>query len=473
MSHADEVITDVNRRRIVARAGGAHFTIAWDYPGRTLLEVRILRSEQGPADTPDDGPERGQELVYHDVTGSYRDSQPPGRPALLLSVFARHPGGEWVRWEDYSLPCEAHGRWRGLTRLMNRGLRTRVAPAVLAVLCVAALASAAPGVAVAAGEASGGDDQAGAAADEPAVSAAESSARAFIEADASVAAILAGKETVVSAIAWGDTEAEPAGFTFTFRWPAASAVAIAGEWPLLRTGTGTPAAPYDSTIYRLRASDVSALRVDVLADGPQILQVMPVNGETDLMLDEQTWSPFRWFPWFTQRPWVLAPVFLALTALLMARAWRRSRAWNRRLPSMTRHDRQFIGRVAILLFLIAGFAWQFYEGWFAATGPSVGSSGSAAGDLASLPLLLIPPGLFVAGLVLELSAGPRRGSWGLLAVLAAAACVFYLAAALTGTATNLNLSYYILLAVLTLIAIPRAFSAGKMGWSRGNAPHYG
>ena len=140
---------------------------------------------------------------------------------------------------------------------------------------------------------------------------------------------------------------------------------------------------------------------------------------------------------------------------------------------MTRHDRQFIGRVAILLFLIGGFAWQFYEGWFAATGPSVGSSGSSAGDLASLPLLLIPPGLFVAGLVLELSAGQRRGSWGLLAVLAAAACVFYLAAALTSTATNLNLSYYILLAVLTLIAIPRAFSAGKMGWSRGNAPRYG
>jgi hypothetical protein len=322
-------------------------------------------------------------------------------------------------------------------------------------------------------EASGGDDTSGAAADEPAVSAAESAARAFVEADASIGRILAGRDAVVAVIAWGGTQAEPDGFTFTFRWTAANAAAIAGEWPLLRSGTATPSAPYDSTIYRLRASDVSALRVDVLAAGPELLQVMPINGETDLVLKEQTWSPFRWFPWFTERPWVLAPVFLALTALLMARAWRRSRAWNRRLPSMTRHDRQFIGRVAILLFLIAGFAWQFYEGWFAATGPSVGSSGSAAGDLASLPLLLIPPGLFVAGLVLELSAGPRRGSWGLLGVLSAAACVFYLAAALTGTATNLNLSYYILLAVLTLICIPRAFSAGKMGWSRGNAPRYG
>jgi hypothetical protein len=43
---------------------------------------------------------------------------------------------------------------------------------------------------------------------------------------------------------------------------------------------------------------------------------------------------------------------------------------------------------------------------------------------------------------------------------------------MTGTATNLNLTYYILLAVLTLLAGPRAFSAGRMGWSRDSlAPH--
>jgi len=139
---------------------------------------------------------------------------------------------------------------------------------------------------------------------------------------------------------------------------------------------------------------------------------------------------------------------------------------------MTRHDRQFISRVAVLVFLLAGFAWQFYEGWYAATGPTVGS-GNAAGSLAALPLLLIPPGLFVAGLILELSAAPRRGSWALLALLSAAASAYFLAAAVTGATTNLNLSYYILLAVLALIAIPRAFSAGKMGWSRSAAPRYG
>ena len=157
----------------------------------------------------------------------------------------------------------------------------------------------------------------------------------------------------------------------------------------------------------------------------------------------------------------------------MVRAWLRSRAWNRRLPSMTRHDRQFIGRLAVLLFLGAGFAWQFYEGWYAATGPSVDSAATSASSLASLPLLLIPPGLFVAGLILELGAGPHRGSWALLALLGGAASAYELASAMTGATTNLNLSYFILLAVLCLISIPRAFSAGKMGWSRSAAPRYG
>ena len=41
----------------------------------------------------------------------------------------------------------------------------------------------------------------------------------------------------------------------------------------------------------------------------------------------------------------------------------------------------------------------------------------------------------------------------------------------TGATTNLNLTYYVLLAVLALISVPRAFSAGKMGWSR-NQPRY-
>ncbi len=349
----------------------------------------------------------------------------------------------------------------------------RVTPQAIVLCLLVAIAglAALPAAAYASGD--GGDKPAssGKAAAQPdaTVAAAETAA----EADPSIAAVLAGTDAAVEAAAWGGTEGEPAGTTLVYRWAAARATAIDEEWPLLRTGDGTPEPPYDSSTYRIRASEVTALRVDVLADGTRILQVMPVDGETRFTLQEQTWSPFSWFPWFTAKPWVLAPVFLGLALLLMARAWRRSRAWNRRLPSMTRHDRQFIARVVVLLFLFAGFAWQFYEGWYAATGPSVGSSSTAAGSLATLPLLLIPPGLFVAGLILELSSAPRRGSWGLLALLCAAASVYFLASAMTGATTNLNLSYYILLAVLALISIPRAFSAGKMGWSRNAAPRYG
>jgi hypothetical protein len=102
VSHVDEVITDVNRRRILTRAHDDGFTIAWDYPGRTLLEVRILRSCGGPAASWDDGPDEGQELVYQDVTGTFRDIGLPPDGSYTYTVFARHPGGDWVRWGEYA-----------------------------------------------------------------------------------------------------------------------------------------------------------------------------------------------------------------------------------------------------------------------------------------------------------------------------------------------------------------------------------
>lgn len=472
MSHADEVITDVNTRRVVARAREDCFTIAWDYPGRTVLEVRVLRSERGPAESADESAESGQAVVYQDVTGSFRDSGLRQDRPCYYTVFARHPGADWVRWGDYSASSAPPPARRRLGRILRKALRLPLAPAALLALCAVTVLIAVPAVALSDDEASGGEET-GAAAEEPAPSEAEAAARAFVEADADVTAILAGRDATGAATAWGGSEAEPAGFTLVYRWPQASAGSVDREWPLLRSGQETPSPPYDSSVYRLRADEVSALRIDVLADGPRILQLMPVNGETDLVLREQTWAPFSWLPWFTARPWALAPVFLVLTALLLARAWQRSRAWNRRLPSMTRHDRQFIGRVAIILFLVAGFIWQVYEGWVAATGPSLGSSGSSAGDLSFLPLLLIPPGVFAGALILELSGGPHRGSWALLVLLAGAVSVFNLATALTGATTNLNLSYYILCGVLALIAIPRAFSAGKMGWSRSHSAYYG
>jgi len=104
VSHADEVITDVNRRRVMARAHEDSFTIAWDYPGRTLLEVRILRSTEGRAESADDGPDEGQELVYQDVTGSFRDGCLRSDQPYYYTVFARHPGGDWVLWGKYSVP---------------------------------------------------------------------------------------------------------------------------------------------------------------------------------------------------------------------------------------------------------------------------------------------------------------------------------------------------------------------------------
>jgi hypothetical protein len=107
VSHADEVITDVHRRRVVARAHGSSFTIAWDYPGRTLLEVRILRSLEGPAESADAGLGLAQEPVYEGVTGSFRDTDLLPNQAYYYTVFARHPGGEWVRWGDHEVPATA------------------------------------------------------------------------------------------------------------------------------------------------------------------------------------------------------------------------------------------------------------------------------------------------------------------------------------------------------------------------------
>ena len=231
--------------------------------------------------------------------------------------------------------------------------------------------------------------------------------------------------------------------------------------------------PYATVEHRVRLTDLTALQVDVLQDG-RVIQILPLDGETQFELLEETWQPFSWFPWFTARPWALLPVFLLIGAIVIARAWRRSRAWNRRLPSMTRHDRQFIGRLAIILFLIAGFAWQVYEAIYAARAPAVDPGGLNAGDLAALPLLLFPPALFLAALAMELTptSSGHRVAWGLVAFLAAAGSVYNLATAITGTTTNLNLSYYILLGVLCLLAAPRSFSAARMGWSRNNPPHY-
>jgi len=467
--HSTQHLTDVRTRRVFASTGDGFAAIGWDYPGSTLLEVLILRSHSAFSPAANDGAiaagggaatAAGQTVVYHDVTGSFRDAGlHNGRP-YYYTVFARHPGREWVRWGEYvlrpGLPATSvAGRLpSAVRRFFHRAL-----PAVALLLCLAALV-AAPGSAVAA-------DKAQTAADAEAVAAAT--------ADPTVAAALPSTDYQTSVTPWNGAQGAPAGATVTFTWAAANARSAAGLWPLLTSEDGgAPAPPYATVEHRVRIADLTGLQVDVLLRDGRVVQILPLDGETQFQLLEETWPPFSWFPWFTARPWALLPVFLLVGAIIIARAWRRSRAWNRRLPSMTRHDRQFIGRLAVILFLAAGFAWQVYEAIYAARAPAVDPGGLNAGDLAALPLLLFPPALFLAALAMELTptSSGHRVAWGLVAFLAAAGSFYNLATAVTGTTTNLNLSYYILLGVLCLLAAPRSFTAARMGWSRNDPPRY-
>jgi hypothetical protein len=101
--HEREHLTDVNVRRLRAAAGAAHVTIAWDYPGSTLLEVRILRSEAGFAESADEagGPAADgeaavygrapaqQAIVHSAASGSFRDTDVRSGTVYYYTVFAR------------------------------------------------------------------------------------------------------------------------------------------------------------------------------------------------------------------------------------------------------------------------------------------------------------------------------------------------------------------------------------------------
>lgn len=500
-SHSTQHVTDVHTRRVVAGAGDGYVVIGWDYPGSTPLEVRILRSTGGFATSAEDGgpgtsaasgaaPDpaapssgeagiaSGQTLVYDDVTGSFRDDGLRNGAAYFYTVFARHPGDKWVRWGEYELrpgepaapglgdragaPFRADAPSRSPRASWRAAVATalrRVLPVALVALCAGALLAAPQG--------------AHAASSAP-VSRADESYVAVAVADPVVAAVLDGTTYKASVTTWGGTQGTPAGVTVTFTWPAAQARDVAGLWPLLTTEqNGTPVPPYETVVHRVRIDDLTSLQVDVLLSPARVLQLLPLNGETQYKLREETWPPFSWIPWFTSHAWVVLPLYAVLLIVLVARAWQRSRAWNRRLPSMTRHDRQFIGRFVTIAFLLAALGWLIYEAVYAASMPTVDPNGFNPGDLAALPLLLFPPALFLAGLALEVSPAPHRAAWGLVAVLAGAGSLYDLAAAVTGTATNLNLSYYLLLGILCLLAAPRAFSKGRTGWSRSYAARYG
>jgi hypothetical protein len=465
--HSMQHLTDVQTRRIVSRAGDGYAAISWDYPGSTLLEVRIFRSATRHADTAYDYEREGsgQTLVYYDVTGSFRDDGLQNGETYYYTMFARHPGQLWVHWGNYELrPGEESSTVTGdlpasetLRARLTRMVR-RVLPAAAVLLCAGVLVTAAPTTAGAAGQV-------------PAKDGVDYVAAAL--ADPTVAEALVDVSYQTSVTPWGGAQ-PAAGATVRFTWAASEARDTGGLWPLLMSEeAGTPVPPYDTVEHRVRVGDLTALEVDVLAEGRKVVQILPVEGVTQFTLAEETWAPFSWLPWFTAYPWVLLPVFVVIGVVVIARAWRRSRAWNRRLPSMTRHDRQFIGRLVVILFLLAGIAWMVYGTVYAVSAPSAAASDSGPGDLASLPLLLYPPAILFAALFLEFTPAPHRAAWALIALLAGAGSLYSLAAATIGTATNLDLSYYILLGIVCLIAAPRAFSAGRMGWSRSMSPRYG
>jgi len=114
------VETDVNvyRLRLTALAEGV-VVFAWDYPGSTLLRVRIVRQAvAGAADAPlaeaagvaaaaapaaadpEPSPDGSWQVVYDGDTGSFRDRDLRPGDTWRFAVFARDGDGPWVLWRD-------------------------------------------------------------------------------------------------------------------------------------------------------------------------------------------------------------------------------------------------------------------------------------------------------------------------------------------------------------------------------------
>ena len=116
------VETDVNvyRLRLAALAEGV-VVFAWDYPGSTLLRVRIVRqalaaaqaTDASPAEAagvasaaapaapdPEPSPDGSWRVVYDGDTGSFRDRDARPGDTSRYAVFARDGDGPWVLWRD-------------------------------------------------------------------------------------------------------------------------------------------------------------------------------------------------------------------------------------------------------------------------------------------------------------------------------------------------------------------------------------
>ncbi len=94
---------------------------AWDYPGSTLLQVRILRSKRGYAAGPDDAqrPGLGHLVVYDGDSGSFRDTDVTPETAYHYTVFARAEGDPWTLWARRTVRA-ARPRWVRLRTALAR-----------------------------------------------------------------------------------------------------------------------------------------------------------------------------------------------------------------------------------------------------------------------------------------------------------------------------------------------------------------
>ena len=86
--------------RLSVSSGPGYVLFGWDYPGATLLEVRVVRSTEAFASDSDD-PARpvGQRIVFQGTAGSFRDADVVDGERYFYTVFARRSDDlEWTLW---------------------------------------------------------------------------------------------------------------------------------------------------------------------------------------------------------------------------------------------------------------------------------------------------------------------------------------------------------------------------------------
>lgn len=118
---SQRVETDVNVYRLHLTALPEGVVFGWDYPGSTLLRVRIVRAlaagitdlgavvadDSGTAGAaavsdpdPEPSPDGVWRVVYDGDTGSFHDCDVAAGGARRYAVFARNGDGPWVLWRD-------------------------------------------------------------------------------------------------------------------------------------------------------------------------------------------------------------------------------------------------------------------------------------------------------------------------------------------------------------------------------------